>query len=104
MSGFNAVLARNTENAPQNIGPYSQTVAFSHYNNLAAQLPIDPETGKLVEGGIEEQAAQCFNNIEAVIESIGHAGRIVHHLEAREAPPQRARRAPRRPGAGPAAR
>lgn len=72
MSGFNAVLARNTEYAPQNIGPYSQTVAFSHYNNLAAQLPIDPETGKLVDGGIEDQAAQCFNNIEAVIESIGH--------------------------------
>lgn len=72
MSGFNAVLARNTENAPKNIGPYSQTVAFSHYNNLAAQLPVDPETGVLVEGGIEEQAFQCFNNIEAVIESIGH--------------------------------
>jgi reactive intermediate/imine deaminase len=72
MSGFNAVLARNTEQAPKNIGPYSQTVAFSHYNNLSAQLPIDPESGELVEGGIVEQAFQCFNNIEAVIESIGH--------------------------------
>jgi reactive intermediate/imine deaminase len=72
MSGFNAVLARNTENAPKNIGPYSQTVAFSHYNNFSAQLPVDPETGLLVEGGIEEQAFQCFNNIEAVLGSIGH--------------------------------
>jgi len=72
MSGYNAVLARNTENAPKSIGPYSHTVAFSHYNNLSAQLPIDPETGLMVEGGINEQAFQCFNNIEAVIESIGH--------------------------------
>jgi reactive intermediate/imine deaminase len=72
MSGYNAVLARNTENAPKSIGPYSHTVAFSHYNNLSAQLPIDPETGMMVEGGIDEQAFQCFNNLEAVIESIGH--------------------------------
>jgi len=72
MSGYNAVLARNTENAPKGIGPYSQTVAFSHYNNLAAQLPIDPKSGKLVAGGIKEQAEQCFKNIEAVLESIGH--------------------------------
>jgi reactive intermediate/imine deaminase len=72
MSGYNAVLARNTENAPKSIGPYSHTVAFSHYNNLSAQLPIDPKTGKLVAGGIKEQALQCFNNIKAVIESIDH--------------------------------
>lgn len=72
MSGYNAVLARNTENAPKSIGPYSHTVAFSHYNNLSAQLPIDPKTGELVAGGIKEQAFQCFNNIKAVIESIDH--------------------------------
>lgn len=68
----NALLARNTENAPQGIGPYSQTVAFSHYNNLSAQLPIDPKSGKLVDGGIKEQAEQCFNNIKAVVDSIDH--------------------------------
>ncbi|TDR77844.1 Rid family detoxifying hydrolase [Paludibacterium purpuratum] len=72
MTGFNAVLPRNTENAPKNIGPYSQTVAFSHYNNLSAQLPIDPKTGALVAGGVKEQAEQCFKNIKAVIESIDH--------------------------------
>ncbi|OWY40162.1 reactive intermediate/imine deaminase [Xenophilus sp. AP218F] len=72
MSGYNAVLARNTENAPQGIGPYSQTVAFSHYNNLSAQLPVDPKSGKLVAGGVKEQAEQCFKNIKAVIESINH--------------------------------
>lgn len=68
----NAVLARNTENAPGNIGLYSQTVAFSHYNNLSAQLPIDPKSGKLVVGGIKEQTEQCFKNIKAIVESIDH--------------------------------
>lgn len=72
MSGFNAVLARNTDKAPKNIGPYSQTVAFSHYNNLSAQLPIDPQSGALVAGGVKEQAEQCFRNIKAVVESIDH--------------------------------
>lgn len=71
MSGYNAVLARNTENAPKS-SFYSQTVAFSHYNHLSAQLPIDPKTGKLVSGGIKEQAEQCFENIKAVVESISH--------------------------------
>ena len=72
MSGYNTVLARNTENAPKGIGPYSQTVAFSHYNNLSAQLPIDPKSGKLVTGGVKEQAKQCFENIKAIVDSIDH--------------------------------
>ena len=72
MSGYNAVLARNTENAPKDIGPYSQTVAFSHYNNLSAQLPIDPESGELVQGSVKEQALQCFKNIKAILASIDH--------------------------------
>lgn len=72
MTGFNAVLSRNIEGAPKNIGPYSQTVAFSHYNNLSAQLPIDPQTGSLVAGGAKEQAEQCFKNIKTVVEGIDH--------------------------------
>lgn len=72
MSGYNEVLARNTQNAPSDIGLYSQTVAFSHYNNFSVQLPIDPKSGELVAGGINEQAEQCFNNIKAVVESIKH--------------------------------
>lgn len=69
---INSLLSRNTENAPKNIGPYSQTVAFSHYNNLSAQLPIDPKSGKIVAGGIKEQTEQCFKNIKAILESIDH--------------------------------
>jgi reactive intermediate/imine deaminase len=72
MSDYNAVLARNTENAPKGIGPYSQTVAYSHYNNLSAQLPIDSKSGKLVAGGVKEQADQCFKNIKAIVDSIDH--------------------------------
>ncbi|WP_100065049.1 RidA family protein [Miniphocaeibacter massiliensis] len=71
MSNDNVVLARNTENAPKS-SISSQTVAFSHYNNLSAQLPIDPQTGNLVSGGIKEQAEQCFKNIKSIVESIEH--------------------------------
>lgn len=65
-------IARNTKNAPNNIGPYSQTVAFSHYNNISAQLPIDPKSGKLAGNDVKEQATQCLANIKAIVESIGH--------------------------------
>lgn len=69
---INSLVARNTENASKNIGPYSQTVAFSHYNNLSAQLPIDPKSGKIIAGGVKEQTEQCFKNIKAILESIDH--------------------------------
>lgn len=72
MSGFNAVSATNTEKAAQGFGPSSQSVAFSHYSNLSAQLPIDPATGKIVAGDVAAQAAQCFKNIEAVAKAVDH--------------------------------
>lgn len=61
-------VARNTENAPK--GLYSQSVAFSHYNNVSAQLPVDPKTGELVAGGVKAQTEQCLKNIKAILESI----------------------------------
>ncbi|MGE6284890.1 RidA family protein [Aeromonas media] len=72
MSGTIIKAARNTPHAPQELGPYTQSVAFSHYNNIAAQLPVDPRTGKLVSGDIQAQARQCLTNIKAIVESIGH--------------------------------
>lgn len=72
MSSYNEVWERNSANAPKFEGISSQTVAFSHYNNLSAQLPINPETGKLVDGGVSEQAEQCFNNIMEITKSIDH--------------------------------
>lgn len=71
MNNYNAVLSRNSENVNKD-SLSSQTVAFSHYNNLSAQLPVDSETGKLVAGGIKEQAEQCFKNIKSIVESIDH--------------------------------
>ncbi len=71
MSDPNVVVARNTDQAPVS-DLYSQTVAFSHYNNLSAQLPIDPATGAIVAGGAAEQAEQCFKNLQAIVERIGH--------------------------------
>lgn len=72
MSDYNEVSARNTINAPKGIGSYSQAVAFSHYNNISAQLPIDPKSGEIVTGSVKEQAEQCFENIKAIVENIGH--------------------------------
>lgn len=64
-------MARNTEDAPKN-SISTQTVAFSHYNNISGQLPIDPKSGKIISGGVKEQATQCLNNIKAILESIDH--------------------------------
>jgi reactive intermediate/imine deaminase len=69
----NAVQARDTKSAPTGLGPYSQSVAFSHYNNLSAQLPVDPQSGDLVSGGAKEQAEQCLTNIKSVLDSINHS-------------------------------
>ena len=71
MSGNIIKLSRNTENAPKS-SVSTQTVAFSHYNNISAQLPVDPKTGEIVAGGVKEQAKQCLANIQAIVESIDH--------------------------------
>lgn len=62
-------VSKNTENAPKS-SVSTQTVAFSHYNNISAQLPIDPKSGEMVAGGVKEQAEQCLKNIKAILESI----------------------------------
>lgn len=65
------IEASNTDKAPKN--PLStQTVAFSHYNHLSGQLPIDPDTGNIIDGDISAQAKQCLENIKAIVESIDH--------------------------------
>ena len=47
-------------------------MAFSHYNNISAQLGVDAASGKLVAGGVAEQAEQACKNIKAIIENVGH--------------------------------
>ncbi|ASI90317.1 RidA family protein [Vibrio mediterranei] len=65
------IKATNTEKAPLN-ALSTQSVAFSHYNNISAQLPIDPSIGKIVASGTKEQVMQCFENIKAIVENIDH--------------------------------
>lgn len=60
-----------TEQAPRAIGPYSQAVAWNGLVFLSGQIPLDPATGALVAGGIEEQTAQVIENLAAVLECAG---------------------------------
>ena len=71
MSDYNAVAPTNTDNAPK-FDESFQSASFSHYSNLSVQLPINPVTGKLVEGGIKERTKQALINIKAIIESVDH--------------------------------
>jgi len=62
-----------TENAPAAIGPYSQAVEANGTLYISGQVPLDPETMKVVEGGINEQAEQVMRNIGAILESAGYS-------------------------------
>ncbi|HHT20003.1 MAG TPA: RidA family protein [Tissierellia bacterium] len=59
----------HSDNAPKAIGPYSQMIQAGNFYYLSGQTPIDPATGKLVEGDVTEQAKQVFANIKAVLEA-----------------------------------
>lgn len=61
----------STNNAPAAIGPYSQAIEANGMLFLSGMLPIDPSTGNMVSGGIKEQTAQIFDNIEAVLVAAG---------------------------------
>lgn len=61
----------NTPNAPAPIGPYNQAVKSAHLLYTSGQIPINPATGSLVEGGIREQTIQVMENLKAVLESVG---------------------------------
>ena len=57
--------------APRALGPYSQAVRWGNLLFLSGQVGIDPETGKLAEGGVEAQARQVFKNIAAILAAVG---------------------------------
>ncbi len=61
----------STENAPKAIGPYSQAVAWNGLVYLSGQIPLDPATGQLVEGGIAEQTERVLENLKAVLQAAG---------------------------------
>ena len=61
----------HTENAPAAIGPYVQAKVTGDLVYTSGQIPIDPKTGNLVDGGIEAQAKQVCENLKAVLEAAG---------------------------------
>ena len=61
----------HTTNAPAAVGPYSQAIDCGDLVYCSGQIPLVPETGLIVEGGIEEQARQMFANIKAVLNAAG---------------------------------
>jgi 2-iminobutanoate/2-iminopropanoate deaminase len=62
-----------TSKAPAAIGPYSQAVEINGTLYVSGQIPLDPQTGKLVEGGIKEQTEQVLKNIEAILSEAGYS-------------------------------
>ena len=60
-----------TDKAPQAIGPYSQAIAAGQLLFLSGQTPLDPATGKLVDGGIAEQTHRVMSNLRAVLTAAG---------------------------------
>ncbi|GAB4267401.1 MAG: RidA family protein [Deferrisomatales bacterium] len=65
--------AVTTDQAPQAIGPYSQAVVVGPWVFCSGQIPLDPATGAMVEGGIEVQTRRVLDNLSAVLEAAGAA-------------------------------
>jgi len=61
----------HTEHAPAAIGPYSQAIKTGDFVFASGQIPIDPQTGEFVAGGIREQTERVLKNLAAVLEAAG---------------------------------
>jgi 2-iminobutanoate/2-iminopropanoate deaminase len=61
----------NTPNAPAPIGPYNQAILANGTLYVSGQIPLNPGTGKLVEGDIQAQALQVMKNLEAILTAAG---------------------------------
>ena len=60
-----------TKNAPAAVGPYSQAIDCGDTVYCSGQIPLDPQTSAVVEGGLEAQAHQMFRNVKAVLAEAG---------------------------------
>ena len=63
--------AIETEGAPAPVGPYSQAVVADGVLYCSGQVPLDPETGELIDGGVAEQARRCLESLDAVCRAAG---------------------------------
>ena len=63
----------STTQAPSAVGPYSQAVEANGTLYISGQIPINPATGKMVEGGIREQTEQVLKNVGAILKEAGYS-------------------------------
>lgn len=63
--------ALHTNNAPAAIGPYSQAIEVNGFVFASGQIPINPATGEIAEGGIKEQTRQALTNASKIMEEAG---------------------------------
>ena len=61
----------HTDSAPAAVGPYSQAVQAGEFLFVSGQIGLDPETGKMVEGGLARQVEQVLENLKAILEAAG---------------------------------
>lgn len=59
----------STKNAPAAIGPYSQAIEANGFVYVSGQIPLDPQTGDLVEDKIETQTRRVLDNLKAILEA-----------------------------------
>lgn len=59
----------HTDKAPAAIGPYSQAIKAGNFMFVSGQIPVDPATGNVVDGGIAAQTKQVLENITAILKS-----------------------------------
>ena len=60
-----------TDQAPRPVGPYSQAIKAGDLLFISGQIPIDPKTGKLIEGPFETKVRRVLDNIKAIVEAAG---------------------------------
>ncbi len=73
MTDANRQLEIRTEAAPAPVGPYSQAIRLGEFVFVSGQIPLDPKTGEIVPGEIEDETRQVLTNLKAVLEAAGSA-------------------------------
>ena len=61
----------STPKAPAAIGPYSQAIRSNAFLFISGQIPIDPESGEMIQGDAGEQAERVLKNLQAILEAAG---------------------------------
>ncbi|MCD6346541.1 MAG: RidA family protein [Bacteroidales bacterium] len=63
----------STDQAPSAVGPYSQAVEFNNLLFISGQIPVNPSTGQVIDGGISAQTEQVMENIGAILDEAGYS-------------------------------